>query len=626
MRKALFVLVLGFVFPTGTSAGGPPNILWISAEDISPHFGSYRDPYAITPNLDALAQQGVRYSNVYTTAGVCAPCRSGIITGMYQNSIGTHHMRCDATLPGWLKPFPMYFREAGYYCTNNTKTDYQFDKPSPREIWDDTSATAHWKNRKQGQPFFAIFNFTGCHESGIESKEKYDEVTKDLTAGQRQDPTAFKNLPPYYPDTPVVREDWKRNYELITAMDTWAGNLIAELKESGEWENTLVMFWSDHGVGLPRAKRWLYDSGTHIPLIIRFPESLRSFSSHGPGQVNDRLVNSVDFAPTMLQLSGLSVPDYMQGESFVRGDRERAFVYGARDRMDERYDIIRAVRNRRFRYIRNFEPLKPYYQYMNTPEKGATMQEIRKAEKAGNLNEAMSLFSARRKPVEELYDLKNDPHEINNLAGDPAQEEVLAELRAALTEWQMKVGDLGLMPESEILRREKAAGSAFGILHGDRDQGALISNLTTTATKASGGAGFVSDLLEGLGHADATVRYWSATGLGNLADEVKEAVGVHAALSHALKDESPAVVIASARALCRMDRTAEGLPALEKHLTGDNKWARLEAIVVLDELDEVARPSLAAMQSALIDPSNKYVVRAANKAVNDLLGTDNQVP
>ena len=263
---------------------------------------------------------------------------------------------------------------------------------------------------------------------------------------------------------------------------------------------------------------------------------------------------------------------------------------------------------------------------MNTPEKGATMQEIRKAEKAGNLNGVMSLFSASRKPFEELYDLKSDPHEINNLAGDPAQGEVLAELRAALTGWQMKVGDLGLMPESEILRREKAAGSAFDILHGDEDQRALIENLTTTATKASGGAEFVSDLLEGLRHADAAVRYWGATGLGNFADGVKEAVEVHAALSNALKDESPAVVIASARALCRMDRTAEGLPALEKHLTGDNEWARLEAIIVLDELDEVARPSLAAMQSALIDPSNKYVVRAANKAVNDLLGTDNQVP
>lgn len=607
-------------------AGGSPNILWISAEDISAHFGCYGDPYAITPHLDALAQEGVRYSNVYTTAGVCAPCRSGIITGMYQNSIGTHHMRCDATLPKWLKPFPMYLREAGYYCTNQTKTDYQFSKPSPREIWDDTSAKAHWKNRTPGQPFFAVFNFTGCHESGIESKEKYEAVTKDLTAGQRQDPAAFQNLPPYYPDTTVVREDWKRNYELITAMDAWAGDLIRELKEAGEWENTLVMFWSDHGVGLPRAKRWLYDSGTHVPLIVRFPKSLQTFSSHEPGEVNERLVSSVDFGPTMLHLSGLPVPETMQGVSFVRDDGGRSYAYGARDRMDERYDIIRTVRDSRYRYLRNFEPLKPYYQHLNTPEKGATMREIRRAEKAGDLSGAMALFSASRKPVEELYDLENDPHEINNLAADPTHADKLEELRGALREWQLEIGDLGLMPESEILRRGKAAGSAFAILHGETGQSALIDSLTTMATRASEGPKRIPDLLGALEHADAAVRYWGATGLGNFAVEAKDGGGAMAALSKGLDDESPAVAIASARALCRLGLTTKGLATLERHLAGDNEWARLEAIIVLDELGEVARPSLTAMKRALAGQPNKYIVRAANKAVNDLLGTDHSVP
>jgi len=627
MRNWSFLsLLIAAILPTASRAQERPNILWISAEDISAHLGCYGDPYAITPHLDALAAEGVRYSHAFTTAGVCAPCRSGIITAMYQNSIGTHHMRCNATLPDWLKPFPLYFREAGYYCTNNTKTDYQFSKPSPREIWDDTSAKAHWKNRKPGQPFFAVFNFTGCHESGIEDKEKYTEVTKDLTAEQRQDPAAFENLPPYYPDTPVVREDWKRNYELITAMDARAGELIRELKEAGEWGNTIVMFWADHGIGLPRAKRWLYDSGTHIPLIVRFPESLQAYSSHGPGEVNDRLVSSIDFGPTMLHLSGIPVPETMQGVSFVRDDGERGYVYGARDRMDERYDIIRAVRDHRYRYVRNFEPLKPYYQFMNTPEKGATMREIRKAEKAGDLTEVMALFSAPRKPVEELYDLESDPHEIHNLAEDPAHAEKLDELRGSLRDWQLQIGDLGLMPESEILRREKAAGSAFAILHGETDQSALIGTLTTVATQASQGPERIPDLLEALDHADAAVRYWGATGLGNFADEAKDAGGVMAALSKGLEDEALAVVIASARALCRMGLTAKGLAALESQLSGDNEWARLEAVIVLDELDELARPSLAVMQHALEDDSNKYVVRAANKAVNDLLGSDHQVP
>lgn len=621
----LLALLIVLASPVGAEQRRP-NILWISAEDISAHLGCYGDPYAITPHLDALAAEGVRYSRAFTTAGVCAPCRSGIITGMYQNSIGTHHMRCDATLPDWLKPFPMHFREAGYYCTNNAKTDYQFSKPSRREIWDDSSAEAHWKNREPGQPFFAVFNFTGCHESGIEDREKYEQVTKDITAEQRQDPAAFENLPPYYPDTPVVREDWKRNYELITAMDARAGELIDELKAAGEWESTIVMFWSDHGIGLPRAKRWLYDSGTRIPLIVRFPESLRAFSTSTPGESNDRLVSSIDFGPTMLHLSGLPVPETMQGVSFVRDDGERGYVYGARDRMDERYDIIRTVRDHRYRYIRNFEPLKPYYQYMNTPEKGATMREIRQAEKTGELSEAMALFSAARKPVEELYDLERDPHEIHNLADDAEHTEKIEELRAALRDWQLQIGDLGLMPESEILRREKAAGSAFAILHGETDQSELIDTLTTVATLASGGPGKIPGLLEALDHADAAVRYWGATGLGNFADESKSAGGVIAALSKALEDDSPAAAIASARALCRMGLTAKGLAALESHLSGDNEWARLEAIIVLDELDEAARPSLVAMQHALKEQPNRYIVRAANKAVNDLLGTENRVP
>ena len=622
----LFLLLAAVLPAVPARAQERPNILWISAEDISAHLGCYGDPYAITPHLDALAEEGVRYSHAYTTAGVCAPCRSGIITGMYQNSIGTHHMRCNATLPDWLKPFPIYFREAGYYCTNNSKTDYQFSKPSPRKIWDDSSAKAHWKNRKPGQPFFAVFNFTGCHESGIEDKTKYEAVTKDLTAEQRQDPAAFENLPPYYPDTPAVREDWKRNYELITALDARAGELIRELKEAGEWENTIVMFWSDHGIGLPRAKRWLYDSGTHIPLIVRFPESLQAYSPQGPGEVNDRLVSSIDFGPTMLQLSGIPVPETMQGVSFVRDECERGYVYGARDRMDERYDIIRAVRDHRYRYIRNFEPLKPYYQFMNTPEKGATMREIRKAEKAGELTEEMALFSAARKPVEELYDLENDPHETRNLATDPGHAEVVEELRGALRDWQLQIGDLGLMPESEILRREKAAGSAFAILHGGTDQNELIDTLTTVATQASDGPERIPELIEALDHSDASVRYWGATGLGNFAGESRGARGVMAALSEGLDDDSPAVAIASARALCRIGLTDRGLAALEAHLSGDNEWARLEAIIVLDELEETARPSLAVMQHALKEQPNQYIVRAANKAVNDLLGTENRVP
>jgi uncharacterized sulfatase len=520
----------------------------------------------------------------------------------------------------------VYLREAGYYCTNNSKTDYQFKNPSPGEIWDVSGSKGHWKNRGEGQPFFAVFNFTGCHESGIADKSKYEKVTENLSNTQRQAPDAFTNLPPYYPDTPVVREDWKRNYELITAMDAWAGKLIREVKDAGEWENTIVMFWSDHGVGLPRAKRWLYDSGTHIPFIAHIPEQWKSLRTSAPGGIDDRLVNSVDFGPTVLTLAGLSVPDHMHGQSFLDTDLQRSYVYGARDRMDERYDIIRAVRDKRFRYIRNFEPLKPYYQYMNTPEKGATMQEIRKAEESGTLSGAAALFSAGRKPVEELYDLENDPHEINNLATDPAHAGKLAELKQALFDWQVEIGDLGLIPESEITIREKRAGSTYAILHGQTDQSVFIRELTSIATKASEGPSAFPVLLAALEGEDSVIRYWGATGLGNFAEEAKKHKGATKALEKALNDPSPTVRIAAGRALCRMGETETALDVVAKELSGEGEWARLEASIVLDELEEAARPALAALQGGLKDQPNKYIIRVANKAVNDLLGTNHKVP
>lgn len=613
--------------PNGLAADQTrPNILWISCEDISPHLGCYGDPHAITPNLDALAEQGVRFSHAYTTAGVCAPCRSGIITGMYQNSIGTHHMRCDARLPKWLRPFPMELRDAGYYCTNNSKTDYQFSKPTPQQIWDDSSGKAHWRNRPDPtQPFFAVFNFTGCHEFGIAEESKYRQVTSDLLPQQRQDAAKLTTLPPYYPDTPVVREDWKRNYELITAMDAWAGERIGELKEAGVFDNTIIFFWSDHGVGLPRAKRWLYESGTHVPLIVRIPEPFRVDGQGAPASVDSQLVNSVDFGPTVLNLAGVTVPDYVQGRAFLGRDTSapRKYVYGARDRMDERYDIIRSVRDNRYRYIRNFEPLKPYYQYMNTAEQGATMGEIRNAEQTGSLSSVGELFSAGSKPVEELYDVEADPHEVHNLANDPTFADKLQVMRAALAQWQNQIGDIGLIPEAEIEIREQQVGSRYQILHDGPDADETLARLVEIATKASMGKDELETLVAGLDSPDAAVRYWSATGIGNIgleANSAREAVG------RALQDTSPNVRIAAARAVARLGDSPLALEVLARELESEHPWGRLAAAIVLDEMDQQASPAIDVLQGALTDQPNKYIVRVANRAVNELQGTNHQVP
>ena len=604
----------------------PPNILWLSCEDISPHLGCYGDPHAITPNLDQLATEGTRYTHAFTAAGVCAPCRSTIITGLYQNSIGTHHMRCHAKLPEWLKPFPMLMRDAGYYCTNNSKTDYQFKQPSSKQIWNESGKKAHWKRRESpDQPFFAVFNFTGCHESGIADDNKYHSVTESLTPEQRQDPASLTTLPPYYPDTDIVRDDWKRNYELITAMDAWAADLIDELKQANLYEDTIIFFWSDHGVGLPRAKRWLYDSGTRIPLIVRMPEPFRVGEQVGIGTVDDQLVSSTDFAPTVLNLAGIETPRYIQGRAFLGNELtpQRKYIYGARDRMDERYDIIRAVRDSRYRYVRNFEPLKPYYQYMNTPEKGATMKEIRRAEDSGNLPGALALFSAPRKPVEELYDCEADPHEIDNLADNPEYAEKLAEMQAALKDWQNEVGDIGLIPEAEIEIQEVAAGSRFEILHSGDDAEQKLQRLVDIATKASQGPVALDDLVAALGDADRAVRYWGATGIGNIGDDAKSATP---AVLNLLYDPSPSVRIAAARAAAALGQTAPAIEVLTQELQSDHQWGRLAAAIVLDEMDSAAQPATEALQMALKDQPNKYIVRVANRALNELQGTENVVP
>lgn len=604
-----------------------PNIVWLSAEDISPHLGCYGDPHAITPRLDQLAVEGIRYTHAYTTAGVCAPCRSGIITGMYQTTLGTHHMRCKATLPDHIRPFPALLREAGYYCCNNSKQDYQF--PKPADTWDDSSGQAHWRRRtRRDQPFFAVFNFGGCHESGIASKEKYTSVTAGLTVDQRQNPAQLTTLPPYYADTPVIREDWKRNYELITAMDQWAGGLIDQLKEDGLYENTIVFFWSDHGVGLPRAKRWLYDSGTHIPLIVRIPMSLWTAGQNGSGRVSDQLVSSIDLAPTVLNLAGVDVPDVVQGQPFL-GDhlpKPRDYVFGARDRMDERYDIIRSVRDNRYRYIRNYEPLKTWYQYMNTPEKGATMSELRKQHQQGKLPAAAERLFAPRKTVEELYDCSTDPHEINNLADDPEFAEVLAKLREVHLQWVQDTKDLGLIPEPIIAERRQTAGSEYAILR-QADGDDVYRRLGAIAAAASEGVSRLPQLTAALRDDDSAVRYWGATGIGNIGSD---AVSAADAVRQLLHDDSSTVRTAAARALCRMNLPKEALPVLTMELLQGAQWERLHAANVLDEIDEQARPVLAEMKQGLLyqdgfTARGKYRVRVINRALNQLLSTNNVV-
>ena len=441
-----------------------PNILWISTEDISPDLGCYGDSYAVTPNIDKLAARGVRYTNVYSHSGVCAPTRSGIITGMYPTTLGTNHMRCKGVPPAYIKCFSEYLRAEGYYCTNNSKTDYQFDPPA--SAWDESSRKAHWRNRGKDQPFFAILNFTISHESKIRDRSK--SMLKRLASlkpHEKHDP-AKAVLPPYYPDTPAVRRDWAQYYDIITLMDKQVADVLKQLEDDGLAENTIVWFWGDHGRGLPRGKRWIYDSGLRVPLIIHVPEKWRKLAMPDntdavkPGTVNDDLVAFIDFAPTMLSLTGIKIPDYIQGQAFLGSQKAepREYIFAARDRMDEAYDLIRAVRDKRYKYIRNYMWYVTRGQDINYMNQMPTMQEMRRLNAEGKLKGPQKQYFEETKPVEELYDTATDPHEVKNLAGDPKYKDVLRRMRVIHAKWVRETHDMGLIPEPEFDEMKRPGG------------------------------------------------------------------------------------------------------------------------------------------------------------------------
>ena len=473
-----------------------PNILWASCEDISPDLGCYGDTYAVTPNIDKLAAEGVRYSNAYAHAGVCAPVRSGIITGMYPTTIGTHHMRCKGVPPAYVKCFTEYLRAAGYYCTNNSKTDYQFAPPAT--AWDESSRDAHWKNRAQGQPFFAVFNFTTSHESQIRNKSKgMRKRLLSLKPHERHDP-ARAVLPPYYPDTTTVRKDWAQYYDIITLMDKEVGKALAELEKAGLADDTIVWFWGDHGRGLPRGKRWIYDSGIHVPLIIRVPAKWRKLAAPGnpdavkPKSVNEELVAFIDFAPTMLSLADVKIPSHIQGKAFLGSQKAQPseYIFAARDRMDEAYDLIRAVRDKRFKYIRNYMPHLTRGQDIEYMNQMPTMKEMRQLNAAGKLKGPKKQYFEPTKPLEELYDTLNDPHEVKNLAGDQKYRAVLLRMRKVHAEWVKETSDIGLIPEPEFDEMKRPGGvlqktvEPWFLISSSRDSGGGTEHVTINCATA----------------------------------------------------------------------------------------------------------------------------------------------
>ncbi|MFP6640936.1 MAG: sulfatase [Myxococcota bacterium] len=456
-----------------------PNILLLVAEDMSAKVGSFGDMVAVTPNIDRLAQEGTRYTGTFTASAVCAPSRAALVTGMHAISIGAQHMRASsrpegaylAVPPPEVKAFPELLRVAGYYTFTNGKLDYQFSGPlygsGPTTIWDTEGGVEYWRERTQeSQPFFGLINFEETHESGVFTQlfegcphsfmhlvmQLVRKALYDVPSGKGSVGPGDVELPPYYPDTPTVRADLARHYKNIEVMDARVGQILAMLEADGLADSTIVIWTTDHGDGLPRAKRDLYDSGIKVPMVIRWPERHRPDSAP-PGGVDERLISFVDLAPTILEWAGVPVPTYVQGKSFAWTDAKiRDYVFASRDRIDEFDDRERAVRDGRYKYIRSWHPDLPNGHPSAFRDNMEMMRELWILRERGQLDPVQEIwFEPTGK--ERLYDTVEDPFEVHNLVRDPAYAATLERMREAYAAWRERVPDWSDESEAGMAER-----------------------------------------------------------------------------------------------------------------------------------------------------------------------------
>ena len=613
----LFLLAVGSV----ASAADRPNILWITSEDNGPHMGCYGDKYADTPNLDGLAARGMIYLNCWSNAPVCAPARTTIISGMLPPALGAEHMRSMTRLAAEHLMYPQYLRQAGYYCTNNSKEDYNLEKPG--EVWDQSSRKAHWKNRKADQPFFAIFNLTISHESQLR-KRPHTAV---------HDPAGVR-VPAYHPDTPEVRQDWAQYYDKVTEMDTQAGRYLKELEEAGLTDDTIVFYYGDHGSGMPRNKRWPYNSGLRVPLIVSIPAKYKELAckDYSVGGKTDRLVSFVDLAPTLLSLAGIQPPSQFHGHAFLGkyAAPPQDYLYGFRGRMDERYDLVRSVRDQRYVYIRNYMPHQIYGQYIAYMFQTPTTNVWKQLYDQGQLNAAQRTFWERKAP-EELYDLQSDPDEVCNLAESAEHQDVLKRMRKVQQDWAIRIRDIGFLPEAEIHSR---AGDGSPWEMGQDDARYPMAKIMAAAELASNVGSknspsneqSIPQLISALKDDDSAVRYWGAMGL-----LMRQEAGVQAArkpLIQALSsDPAIPVRVIAAQALGQYSSNEQDVRRAVEELIKDgnvqesNYYSAMLALNALDYLDGHAAYALDRIKALPTQPPKSLNGRVRNYCKNLLAKT-----
>ena len=599
MQLLILLITVVLISCDNRTANLQPNILWITCEDLSPILGCYGDRVANTPNIDLFAQNAVRFTNAYASAPICTPARSSLITGVYASSMGTHHLRGVVPKSDKIKCFTEFLREKGYYCTNNVKEDYNFI--TPEEAWDESSDSAHWRNRKPEQPFFSVFNFMVTHQSqtryGI---EKLNEINSTLDEKDRINPDDVE-IPPYYPDTPIVRNNIASLYTQVHIMDKKFQEIINQLEEDGLRENTIIFFYSDHGTGLPRGKGYLHDTGIKVPLIIEFPEKYKHYSPAKAGTFSDELVNFIDFPPTVLSLTGIDPPKYMQGNPFLGQYRKNSndYVISIRDRRDEVLMFSRSIRTDKYHYIRNFLPHRPRMQRNFYSEITPIRQELRRLDNLGLLQSNEDWLMEDSVPVDELYDTETDPHELNNLAQEAEHLEIMELLKRNLFSWMVETKDLGLVPEYEMIEKSKG-GAPYDTFSGNFDPKPILD----LVDKIGRGKQHIDSFNFALQSSNPVYRYWGATGLAALGQNAVESKEL---LQSTLNDPVPYVRFAASEAICNIGYPRQGVEILSKGLDSESVVNQLHASQILMAVGKNAAFALPKMKIAI---DNLYKIGA----------------
>jgi N-sulfoglucosamine sulfohydrolase len=576
MKNSVTTRILALLMLVSTVCFGAdrPNILWIVSEDNSPYIGCYGDKLAKTPHIDGLAADGVLYRNAYSNAAVCAPARTTLITGMYPPALGAEHMRSQAQLPGMVKTYAKYLQEAGYYTSNNSKKDYNLDQDLPG--WDESSNKAHWKNRPEGKPFFSIFNIGVTHESNLHPS-RHDEYPLGA------DPAKVR-VPAYLPDTETTRNRIATYYHCISLMDTLVGEQLQELEEAGLADNTIVFYYSDHGGVMPRSKRFIYASGTHVPLVVRFPEKLAHLSPNKMGSQTKEPVGFIDFAPTLLSLVGAEIPKYMQGHAFLGEKRTKPaeFAYTFRARADERIDFKRGVTDGKFNYIRNYLAYLPTGQHVNYLWDNPVAPEWEALYKAGKANAAQSAFFEPA-PLEELFDLEADPDEVNNLAKDPKHFKTLLRFRQANRDHLLKTRDTGFIPEALLIEWSRGSGKTPYAIGHDNVQYPLEDILDAADALLVEGRNALPKLQELIKSDNPIIQYWA---LVNCMVLGKDSVRATRQIKELMNSPIVSTRIAAAEHLARMGEEDPRPVLNDVLLNSSNVMARLQAINALDHVQK----------------------------------------